>query len=198
MFLFEEASAIPLWTALGTWAQVVVLIVTARFVWNYLQETAKMRKVAEEQLKKSQAQVALAYRQLEGQIRPALVARVENPVVGGAVRTQQIIELVNIGSGPALDIKLSAVRRGAFERWDDRVEPFERERLLFIEPSQVRQTSVRMRPVAGLGGIEILGDRAFRCEYRSLSGRTYSTIVDFEGNGTCVEDTRFFQYPEAD
>jgi len=75
-----DADGNSFWTAVAALAgigQVVVLIVTARFVFRYLQETERMRKATEKQVEKSQSLVALGHRQMEAQIKPAVVARVE-------------------------------------------------------------------------------------------------------------------------
>ena len=75
--MFSECS-IPFWTAVAALAgigQVVVLIVTARFVWRYLDETQKLRITASEQLRASWRQVAVANDQLEAQIAPAVAAQ---------------------------------------------------------------------------------------------------------------------------
>jgi hypothetical protein len=58
------AFCIPFWTMLAGWAQVVVLIVTARFVWRYLRETERLRTAAQEQVEASQRQVTASYEQL--------------------------------------------------------------------------------------------------------------------------------------
>jgi hypothetical protein len=113
-----------------------------RLVGWYLWETRKMRKAAENQVIKSQElvdaaqrqlaagqqqveaslkqlsalrdqvdasreQVAAAQDQLEVQIKPAVVARV----------TDYGIEVLNIGNGPALHVKMSGVERHSHANW---------------------------------------------------------------------------------
>ncbi len=159
------ASAIPFWTMLAAWAQVVVLIVTARFVWRYLQETERLRKTAQEQVEASQRQVTAAYEQLEGQIRPAIVVR-HGAVLGRGLR------LFNVGEGPALHIRLSPTERGSARQLglDLMCE------VGFIEVDASFDTGI----LAKGGGITALNGRSLQCEYTSLSGRTYWTVVDFD------------------
>ena len=180
--------------ALAGFAQAFLLIVNAVIVWDYLQETKKLRIATQDQVEETRKLVYAERRQLEAQIKPAVVARMK------WASQQQLVELVNIGNGPALDVKLSAVGRGSVEQWDDVNEPFGRELLLaFIERGGDRETGIRTRPVQRIvGAVSVLGERGLRCEYRSLSGRTYSTIVDFDQNGACAERTSFSELPELD
>ena len=178
-----QPSSIPLWAAIAALAgvaQVVVLIVTARFVWRYLQETERLRIAA-------QQQVGAASDQLEAQIRPALVVHVRPAPYS--------LELVNVGKGPALDLVLSPAQRGsagAFETSDQ--EAFDDD-IAFLEVSGRNMTGVRTQPVAGHGGPTLAG-RSLQCQYKSLSGRTYWTVVDFDPpTGNSVIDTRFYQEP---
>src|SRR4029077_5346227 len=120
------------------WLNFIVLSLTLVCVAWYLRETHKIRQASEDQVKESQAlvkaaqlqlsashaqvqasqsqvtaafdqlsamrhQTAVALDQLEGQMRPALVARV----------TGKGVELVNIGSGPALHVQLSPADKGS-------------------------------------------------------------------------------------
>jgi hypothetical protein len=195
--MMSDPARVSFWTAMAAFAgflQVVVLGVTARFVWRYLKATENLvrstvdqvsesRKLVEaaqrqvdaslEQVEETKKLVFAERRQTEAQIKPAVVARMK------WAGQQQLVELMNIGNGPALDVKLSAMGRGSVERWDDVNEPFARELpLAFIERGADRETGIRIRPVQGLvGEVPVLGERSLRCEYRSLSGRTYSTIV---------------------
>lgn len=178
-----------------------LLLVSTGFIFWYLWETRKMRKAAEKQVEKSQAQVdeshrqvtaayeqvtairqqiAMAQEQLEGQIRPALVARF---VRDGA-------EIVNIGSGPALDVKLSLVQRGQAAVITP--QPLFRP-VAFVERKQTWYTEELLtaarhdRPAA-----RVLAGSSLQCTYKSLSGRTHYTVIDFDGAN--VHDTRFYEY----
>ena len=89
------------WTkvaALAAVGQVAVLIATAVFVWRYLQETTELRRTA-------QQQAAIANEQLEAQMRPALVVRLYGDHL-----------LVNVGSGPALNLQVADVVWGGRQR----------------------------------------------------------------------------------
>jgi hypothetical protein len=191
-----EPSLASFWSALAALAAIIqglLLLVNAIIVWDYLQETKKLRVATQDQVEETKKLVFAERRQLEAQIRPAVVGRMK------MAYDQLFVQLVNIGSGPALDVRLSAVGRGSVEQWDGVNEPFPPEPLLaFIERGGERLTSVRTREVKGLGGIDVLGDRSFRCEYQSLSGRIYSTVVDFDQAGVCVERTSFSELPDMD
>lgn len=100
-------------TAVATVVQDLLLLVSAVLIYWYLYETRRMRKAAEEQVAESQALVKASEEQLEGQIKPAIVVRVQQ---------QRAVQLVNIGSGPALHVELSAVLRGSLTK--DQMEGF--------------------------------------------------------------------------
>lgn len=161
-----------------------------------------MRKAAEEQVKKSQAQVdeshkqvtaayeqvsairmqiTAAEEQLEGQIRPALVARF----------TKDGAEIVNIGSGAALDVKLSLAQRGGHAY----IHPeFFGERCAFLEPKQTWQTQVQAEAVPERPAARVVAGSSLQCTYKSLSGRTHYTVIDVDGTKVC--DTRFYEYDD--
>jgi len=137
---------------------------------------------AYQQLAAIREQTAIAQDQLEGQIRPALVAQ----------HAPDGVELVNIGSGPALHVKLGPVTRGSgayvkppqFAQLPDLIT--------FIEPGQKRQTWVQVKSRPDKPGRPDLDGSSLQCTYKSLSGRTHYTVVDFAG--TNVTDTRFYEY----
>jgi hypothetical protein len=144
--------------ALLDWLNFSVLLLTLVCVAWYLRETHKMRKAAEYQVRAaydqlgashtqvqaSQSQVKAAFDQLatmrqqtgvaldqlEGQIRPALVARISSDGV----------ELVNIGSGPALHVQLSPVEKGRGAYITVHPFPEQHDAIPFLEPGQTRQT----------------------------------------------------------
>jgi len=209
-----QPSSIPFWTAITAVAavgQCILLVVNAWFVWSYLRETTRLRIAAERQVTASQSQVkasqgqvaasqsqataafqqlaairhqtAVAQDQLEGQIRPAIVARAN----------RYGIELVNIGSGPALHVQLSPVNKGqaAFVKpgfFEGTTDP-----IPFLEMKQVQQTVLQLeQPNHQYPGAPVLGDRSLQCTYKSLSGRIHYTVVDFaDGRATA---TRFYEY----
>jgi hypothetical protein len=208
-------------TAVATIVQDLLLLASAFLIAWYLYETRKMRKAAQEQVKESQAlvvaaqkqldagheqvqasqrqvtatyeqlaaireQTAVAQDQLEGQIRPALVARF----------SRDGVELVNIGKGPALHVKLGPVKPGSHAY----VKPPQFGQLPdpigFMEPRQVCQTRVQVKSGANYPGAPDLDGSSLQCTYKSLSGRTHYTVVDFAG--TNVTDTRFYDYSEIE
>ena len=140
------------------WLTLLVLSVNARFIWLYLKETNKIRIANEAQL--------------EAQIRPAIAVR---------FGSLQELELVNLGKGPALQVRLSAIERGSTGKRDldslaDDIE------LIEAGAKQVG-TSVRTTgapPVAP--STCLLKGRSLQCQYSSLSGHTYWTVVDFDGD----------------
>ena len=144
----------------------------ARSAQNQVQASQNQTTAAYEQLGAIREQIAISRAQLEGQIRPALVARF--PGAAG-------IQLVNIGSGPALDVRLSPTTKGGPAMVS--VKPFDGSHSIsFIEPKQIEQT--RLTPAA-LGPSSSL-----QCTYKSLSGELYYTVVDMDGKN--ILDTRFY------
>jgi hypothetical protein len=170
----------PFWTMLAGWAQVGALVVTAVFVWRYLKATEGLRT-------ETAKQVDAANDQLEAQIRPAIVVRAKGSPHG--------LELVNSGKGPALDVVCSPAERGSegSRRWSDaeNFNSFVADRS-FIEAGVARITNIRTSPEQGLGGVPVLNGMSLQCQYESLSGRTYWTVVDFDkASGNTVIDMRF-------
>ena len=133
------------------WLTLGLLAVNAFLVWRYLQETERIRIASEEQI--------------EVQIRPA-IAVVRNSV-------DRELSLVNLGKGPALHVRVSPTERGSggardLELWGDEIG--------FIAPGTLpRPTGVRTQG----GGMNVLNGRSLQCEYKSLSGRIYWTVADF-------------------
>ena len=82
-------SCIPFWTAIAALAgvgQVLLLSVTAFFVYRYLQETKHLRIAAQ--------------RQVEAAFRPAIIIKHEGSL-------ENIPTLENIGNGPAMEVSWS-------------------------------------------------------------------------------------------
>jgi hypothetical protein len=170
-------------TAVATVAQDVLLLISAFLIGWYLYETRRMRIAAEQQVAKSQALVKASEEQLEAQMRPAVVARVRRP--------PESLLLINVGKGPALDLTLSPAERGSVgsRGWSD-LEVFDVE-ATFIAAGGEAVSGIRTQTIPGVGGIGLNG-RSLQCQYTSLSGRTYWTVVDFDhATGNTVENTRF-------
>lgn len=169
-------------TAVATIVQDVLLLASAVLIGWYLYETRRMRKASEKQVNESQALVRASQEQLEAQIMPAIAVHVRGSPYG--------LELVNVGKGPALGVILSAAIRGAAgTRGLDRLADDD---IAFIKAGGEQAISVRTQPVTGLGGVPALNGRSLQCQYMSLSGRTYWTVVDFDhATGNTVESTRF-------
>jgi hypothetical protein len=152
---------------LTDWITIGLLAVNAVLVWLYLRETQKIRIASEEQI--------------EVQVRPAVVVHPNT--------RDRYIALVNVGKGPALHIKLSATERGSSNKRDlDRMD----DDIVFLQPSDPPVvTSARTQGT----GLNVLNGRSLQCEYKSLSGRTYWTVVDFNKvDNARLLATRF--YPE--
>jgi hypothetical protein len=137
--------------SLTDWITIGLLAANAVLVWLYLRETRKMRIASEEQL--------------EAQVRPAVVVHPDT--------RDRYIAIVNVGKGPALHIKLSATERGsANKRGLDGMD----DDIVFLQPGeQPVVTTIRTQGT----GLNVLSGRSLQCEYKSLSGRTYWTVVDF-------------------
>jgi hypothetical protein len=125
-----------------------------------------------------------AEEQLEAQIRPAIAVQARNP--------PESLLLVNVGKGPALNLTLSPAERGA----EGSRECAEREifdvAITLIAESAQGVSGIRTQAHPGLAGVPVLNGRSLQCQYTSLSGRTYWTVVDFDhASGNTVESTRF-------
>jgi len=151
---------------LAAWAQVVVLIVTACFVWQYLRETAELRKTAQKQVEVSQRQATAAQDQLEGQIRPAIVIHHDTSGV--------ILVLNNLGKGPALHVRLYRTERGSAGKRG--LNPIAEPVTLIAASAPPWPTVIHTQG----NDINALNGKSLQCEYSSLSGRTYWTVVDFD------------------
>jgi hypothetical protein len=137
---------------LTDWITIGLLVVNAVLVWRYLRETRKIRITSEEQL--------------EAQMMPAVVVHPDTT-------SDRYIALMNVGKGPALHLKLSATERGsAYKRDLDLMD----DEIVFLQPGEKRvMNSIRTQGA----GLSVLSGRSLQCEYTSLSGRTYWTVVDF-------------------
>jgi hypothetical protein len=151
------------WTAVAAIAavgQVVVLIATAVFVWRYLQETAQLRRTA-------QQQVALGNEQLEAQIRPALTITV---YLAGSLCVS------NIGSGAALNLRLVRTKVESVD-WEAKSN--------FGASAMGAAVAVGQLVDAGSapGSVGSLRGEHLHLIYESLSGKVYASIVTFNGIG---------------
>ena len=162
--------------AIATAVQVVLLVANGILVYLYLRATQQIAKMNREQVKVSQLQ-------LEAQIKPALVARLQND--------SHVVELVNIGSGPALHVKFVVVPKGS-TMWQDVCGLGGYDQIAFLESKQTWLTHVRTRK-PDVAGTFILdsSSASLRCDYKSLSGRTYFSVFDFDQSGGFVENTHF-------
>jgi hypothetical protein len=154
-----------------------------------VQASIEQMKVSQEQLKASWRQVAVANDQLEAQMRPAVVVNVRpNP---------HSLELINVGAGPAIDLILSPAKRGSAGSGETSAQEAFDDDIAYIEVGGHEGTTIRTQ-LAGLGG-SVLNGRSLQCEYKSLSGRTYWTVVDFDhASGNVVESTRFYWEPNME
>jgi hypothetical protein len=168
----------------ATIVQDILLLVSAFLIACYLYETRRMRKAAEKQVTESQALVTASDEQLEAQIRPAVVVQVRN--------APESLLLVNVGKGPALNLTVSPAKRGApGSRECADLETFDVP-IKFLAAGGDGFTGIRTQRQPGLAGVPVLDGRSLQCQYTSLSGRTYWTVVDFDrASGNTVESTRF-------
>jgi hypothetical protein len=158
---------------LAGWAQVAALVVTAFFVWRYLQATEGLRETAQNQL-------ATANRQLEAQIRPAVVGRWH-------FKSQNLM-LQNVGNGAAFNLQLAKVDLGAVGNWN--LEPNFQTFLngTYLEPAVSPEENLH-----GAVGTPVFFARAgLQVRYESLSSKEYATVIDFDESGMPIR-TRFFE-----
>jgi hypothetical protein len=174
--------------ALAGFLQVVVLSVTAYFVWKYLKATQELGKssrdqvleshklveAAQEQLAVSQEQIRIALEESEAQMRPAIGVSVDPH--------HQRLLAENVGSGPAFDLKLVSVPAESPIQWD--------------QPSNVN--TILSGAVLGIGPqdsakvcLPLVGGttQELQVMYKSLSGREYVSVVRFESHQRPIRTT---------
>lgn len=154
------------------WIQSGLLLLNAILVYMYLRATEKIASTNQKQLNVSQEQ-------LEAQFKPTVVACVNGSLA---------VELRNIGSGPALHLDLSIVPRGSLD--GSLKTGLGYDKIEFLEPKQQQVTRTRTVPTSGHSA-ETVNGRSLRCEYKSLSGRSYFTVFDFDFEGKIVIATYF-------
>ncbi len=95
------------------------------------------------------------------------------------------MELVNLGAGPALHVKLCKTERdsGPNSGLDLMAS------VGYVEVGGSEQTPIRTQG----DGLNVLNGKSLQCQYTSLSGRTYWTIVDFDrADNNLLIATRFY------
>jgi hypothetical protein len=150
----------PQWGSFWTACQAVLLFLNLFAVGYYVVETVRLRRVAQ--------------RQVEAQIRPALEV-----IVNLGMRQMRF---QNLGTGPALDLRVSGIRPGTNVDWD--------------APDNGSGLGHAFVPAGkdSPGSISSVGfgpERTLQIVYASLSGRLFATLVDFPQAGVSGP-TRFF------
>jgi hypothetical protein len=88
--------------------------------------------------------------------------------------------LINLGTGPALQVRLSAIERGSMGKRDlDRLA----DDIELIEAGG-KQVGTSVQTTGALPVVPstcVLQGRSLQCQYSSLSGHTYWTVADFDG-----------------
>jgi hypothetical protein len=179
----SESIVIPTWiAAFAAVSQALLLAVNAVFVWEYLRETAAIRKTAQGQLKVSQFQVSLSQQQVEAQIRPALT-----------VRPYGSLKLVNVGNGAALNLRLVEAQENSPILWDvvsnisqDLSGAFVSVAESAVENAHLRDALIPSNYFAQRPG------QTLQLIYESLSGKKYASVIEFSRNGAPIR-TRFEQ-----
>jgi hypothetical protein len=135
--------------------QSLLLSANAVLIWRYVRQTIKLREAAQQQVKVSQ-------RQVEASHRPALVAQHQT--------TDEVV-FVNIGSGPAINVRWSVPDSD----WKGNIpylEPGCNPRPLPIREWEKVIINAALKGHQDRGRIE--------CDYRSLSGWRYRSICLYE------------------
>lgn len=181
------------------WLQVGLLTVNAALIYFYLRATQRIAQTNQEQVKASLAQAKASQEQLEAQIRPAIVFRkpdlnaVEefagrDAYQSGELTEQNVMQIHNVGSGPALHLIFAVLGHNQQVDWD-RIEsefasPWNRE---FVPPGVA-------------GGPFVLPSNVFgnrlAVRYESLSGKRYASVVFIDGAGDSVR-TEFLASPAS-
>jgi len=175
--MFEPYS-IPFWTAMAAvvgFGQVVVLIVTACFVWRYLRATEDLGRSTRDQVSESRKLVKAAQLQAEAQIRPAVATFVQGSTLW----------LKNVGSGAALNLRLVQVPLGAPIDWVARASVGQGGVSgSFLATGVLFDTTL---PTTWFGA---KGKEQLHAFYDSLSGQQYASVIRFDGQ-YLPTDTRF-------
>jgi hypothetical protein len=163
--------------------QDVLLLINAVLIAWYLWETHRLRQAGEDQVTKSQRkisatyeqveamrqQVAIAQDQREAQIRPALT------VIGKGAT----LWVVNIGSGPALNLQLvKGKNQTVLAASSSVVTTFGmRVKGSCVASGESQDTNETVGSIGQLSGEDL------QLVYESLSGKKYVSIIEFDGPG---------------
>jgi hypothetical protein len=155
--MMNDPARAVLWTAL----QAQLLLVSAVLIGLYLFETWKLRVTAQ--------------RQAEAQIRPALELVVH--VANNAMWFE------NLGTGPALDLRVSRVLPNANMNWDAADDGSNLSHA-FIPAGKRSMGDIGFSPR------DFGPNQSLQVVYGSLSGRLYASVIEFNEPATCGR-TRF-------
>ncbi len=159
--------------ACATIFQDVLLLINAVLIAWYLWETHGLRLAGDKQVKATAQQFAMAQEQLEAQIRPALT------MSGGAAT----LLVVNVGSGPALNLQLAKGKNQAVLPASFKIETNFGMRVKgsCVAPggSQAKDTNESVGSWGQLVGEDV------QLVYESLSGKRYASIIEFAGGNPC-------------
>lgn len=199
-----------LWAAVAAFAAVgqgLLLVANAVIVWDYLQETKKLRIATRDQVDESKKLVVAAQQQLDlGQLQArASLAQVDAAQKQLAVSQEQIrmalqdseaqirpavsirhdpnwqrFGVENVGSGPAFDLSFVQTATDSPIQWDTQPNVATALNGSFLGAGQ------QGGPLPNCGGVQV----EVQIIYRSLSGRRYVSIVRFDNHGVPVR-TRF-------
>ena len=160
MSLFWDMLLDPQWASFWAACQALLLFLNLFAVGWYVVETIRLRRVAEQQV--------------EAQMRPALELVLN-------FRLQRM-SLVNLGAGPALDLRVTGIGPNAGVVWD---ADDDGSGLGHAFVSAGKQAPAEIG-TAGFGP-----ERSLQVVYASLSGRLFATVVEFPEQGVSGR-TRFF------
>jgi hypothetical protein len=170
-------------TVIATIVQDVLLLLSAGLIGWYLFETRRIRIATRDQVDRSQELVRAAAQQLETQIRPALVVYRDSYFVG----------LVNVGNGPALNLRTHEEGRDAAIKWSgnstfsQKVEG----RFVAVERSENNSSGVILEDRNHFAGEN---RKLLHVIYESLSGKSYGSVIEFDVQGSPLR-TRFEEKP---
>ncbi len=154
--MMNDPARAVLWTAL----QAELLLLSAFLIGWYLIETRKLRIAAQQQA--------------EAQFRPAL------ELLGVEGR----LWLQNLGTGPALDLRVSFTPQGSAVNWDA-------EGSTNLTHAFVPAGGKSPDYIFDLGPRELGPQKGIHLVYGSLSGRLYASVIDFTEQGAIGGRTRF-------
>ena len=167
--------------ATALWVNDAILAVTAFLVGWYAVATQKLVRTSQGQVQAAQAQltalqnqlavsqeqVRTSQKQIESQSKPAIVVRESSVTLD-----EGVLQLVNIGNGPALNIDCWLKIPGLEVDFDEKAPA--NESFPYVEARQAQNSAISNH---------VLANHVIHCCYQSVSGARYASVSYFTVKG---------------